>query len=245
MTISRLDHLPVELFHHVFSYLSAHEIFYAFTYVTSYIHAVLQTYRHYRVNFKAISRNQFDLVCQHIIPDHVIALTLSDDKDTPDSIKLFQSRFQIHQFTRLQALEIIEIGPDFCPNFAAQMVTLKHLRSFRCSRSNRIYPWILYASLYRGIEQDLFDTYTPIIPQLSQLKLDHGDFLGSIQFPHLRHLVLERSSIDLIKHIASAAPQLHTLHTSFSFDSFSSELFSPMPQLNRLILRIFGKHFCD
>ena len=244
MNTSRLDHLPVELAHHLLGYFSAHEIFYSFANVTSYIDAVLATYTNYRVNFKAISRNNFDLVCRYIIPDQVIALTLSDDEDTPGLIGLFLSQFQIHQFTRLQALTLFEIGPDFWTNIIAQIVSLKYLRSFLYYPSNRSEPWIcnLSPNEVTQLDKSLFSVYAPILPQLSRLRLCHGDYLGSTLFPCLRHLVLERSTINLINHISSVAPHLKSLDTSFTFHSFQTESIHPLPQLNHLVLRVEGKN---
>ena len=128
MSFCRLDGLPPELFHCLFSYLSGSEIFYAFTNVTSYIDAVLTAYSHDRINFKEISRHRFDLICRYLVPDQVVALTLSDDKETPGLVGLFLSRFQIHQFTRLRALTLIENGPQFWVNIINQLVNLKNLR---------------------------------------------------------------------------------------------------------------------
>ena len=62
------------------------------------------------------------------------------------------------------------------------------------------------------------------------------------RLPQLRHLILDKSTIDIIKHIASAALQLQTLETHLLIDVSSSELILSMPQLNRLILEIKSKH---
>ena len=251
MSNSHLNTLPVELLHHVFSYLSAHEIFYAFTNVTSYIDAVLTTYSPNQVNFKSISRGHFDLICQHLIPAQVIALTLSDDKDTPGLTRLFLSRFQIHQFTRLQALRLIEIEPKFSETVVSQMVTLKHLRSFcycPSNQNNSDQQWVWNIPEYDPLRHEklLFNIYGSILPQVYQLNLWSGYFLNTVQFPRLRDLVLELSTIDMIKHIASTAPQLQSLKTSFAASIQSGELIFLMPHLKQLILRIHGgNNFAD
>ena len=247
MNISRLDDLPVELFHNIFHHLSAYEIFYAFTNVTPYIDSLLNTYGYYRLKFKTIRRNHFDLVCQRIIPDQVIALTLSDDNDTPGLIDLFLSRFQLDQFTRLQALKLMEIRLDCSENIISQMTPLKHLRSFIYYPVNRADPCIPKMTADRIVQLDrsLFDMYSPILPQLCQLRLDRGDLFSSIQFPRLRYLTLGRSSYDVLKHISSAASQLHTLQTRLSIKPLPAELFPPMPDLTRLILETRGKYSCD
>lgn len=245
MNNCQLDNLPVELIHHLLTYFSAHEIFYTFINVTSYINAVLAAYSNYRINCKAITRANFDLICQHIIPDQVIALTLSNDEDTPGLVDLFLSRFQIKQFTRLQSLRMIEIEADFWETIITQMVQLKDLQSFCYFPSNRSNRWIckLSADVVTQLDKSLFVTYAPLLPRLYKLRLCHGDYLDSIQFPHLHHLILERSSTDMIKYICSVAPQLKSLVTNLSDDELSKELIFPLPQLNRLILHIPSKNF--
>jgi hypothetical protein len=245
MNNCQLDYLPVELIHHLLNYFTAHEIFYTFINVTPYLDAVLVAYSNYKVNFKSITRINFDLVCQHITPDQVIALTLSDNEYTPGLMELFLSRFQIDQFTRLQALQLIEIGPDFWENIMTKLVQLKNVRAFSFFPSNRNDPWVfnLPGNELTPLDKSLFGIYAPVLPQLHQLRLCHGDFLKSTQFPHLHHLILERSSVDIMKHICSTAPQLQSLETNFSDDVLTTELIPPMSHLNRLILRIDGKIF--
>jgi hypothetical protein len=243
MNSFQLDNLPVELIHYLLSYFSAHEIFYTFINVTSYINAVLAAYSNYKVNFKSITKTNFDLTCQHIIPDQVISLTLSDDEETPGLIELFLSRFQINQFTRLQSLRLFDIGPDFWEIIITKLVELKNLRFFSFFPSNRSDAWVckLPAKDLKPLDKNLADTYAPVLPQLYQLRLCHGDFLKSIQFPCLRHLVLDRSSVDIIKHICSVAPELKSLDTSFSDDMLTTELIFPFTRLNRLVLLLQRK----
>ena len=167
----RLNGLTAEILHDLFDYFSAHEIFYTFHNVTSYIDAVLVTYTNYRINFKAISRHHFDLVCRHAIPNQVIALTLFDGKDAPDLADLFLSRFQIYQFSRLQALKLISIEPDLWEQIITDMVSLKHLRSFSFLCSNGSVQWTFDTSEDRFTElnQSLLEIYVPTLLQLYQL----------------------------------------------------------------------------
>ena len=243
MSTYQLDILPVELVHHLLNYFSAHEIFYTFRNSTSYIDAILLNYADYRINFKSISRTNFDLICQHIKPDQVISLTLSDDEMTPGLIKLFLSHFQITQFTRLRSLTLIEIGPDFWKNIVSELIELKHLRSFSVFPSNRTSEWVsnMLDDDETQLDEDLFNSYAPVLPQLDKLRLSHGDFLGSIAFPQLRHLILERSSHNIINHICSVAPQLKSLDTTYLDRVLTRELLNPLLQLNRLNLRIDSK----
>ncbi|CAF1310268.1 unnamed protein product [Rotaria sordida] len=233
---------PVELIHELLSYFSAGEIFYTFTNISSYIDNVLFTYSKYRVDFKSITKREFDIVCQQIIPNQVISLILCDNENTPGQMELFLSRFQIDQFTCLRSLTLIDIGPEFWEPIVTKLNSLKNLRSFLYISSTKIDSWITNISDDEVTELDkrLSDIYGPILPQLNRLTLSHGDFLESIQFPYLHHLTIERCKVDIIKYICFAAPQLKSLSTGFRYNKSNTEFIFPFGQLNRLTLRIGG-----
>jgi hypothetical protein len=243
MSISRFDCLPAELIHQLLGYFSAHEIFYTFYNTTSYINAVLPTYSDYRLNLQSISRQQFDLVCQHIMPEQIVGLTISDDEETPGLIDLFLARFRIRQFSRLEGLKLVEIGPNYWEIIIVEMVQLKFLRSFCFILFTEQVRWIsdMSKNCPEQFDRLLFDNCIPMLSQLYQLRLCRGDCLNFIQFPHLRHLALKRSTVDQMKQIALIAPKLQILETSISPSLFSTEFILPMPQLTCLILQIEGK----
>ncbi|CAF0725010.1 unnamed protein product [Adineta steineri] len=234
-----VDSLPVELIHHILSYFTADEIFYTFMNVTSYIDAILLTYSCYRINFKSISRTNFNLICKHIIPNQVTTLTLSNDENTPGLGGLFLSRFQIQQFIHLQSLTLIDIGPDLWENIVTQLIHLKRLCSFSyINLREAFWKSNLSGTAITQIDIDLFNSYAPVLSHLYRLRLCHGDFFESVQFPNLRHLILERSSINTIKHISSVAPQLKSLDTKIQCHTLSTKIIYPLLQLTRLTLVI-------
>jgi hypothetical protein len=245
MNNCRLDRLPVELIHHILNYFAAHEVFYTFKNVSSYLDAILVAYSSYQINFQSITKTNFDLVCQHITPNQVIGLILSNDQNTPGLVECFLSRFQINQFSRLQSLRLIDIGPDFWENIITKLIELKNLSSFSFINSTRNDPWIsnLSGIDITQLDRNLFDSYSLVLPQLHRLRLCHGDFLKSTQFPCLRHLILEQTSADIIKHICSVAPQLKSLRTEFQHNQSNTEILYPLTQLHRLALKIKGKIF--
>ncbi|CAF3829748.1 unnamed protein product [Rotaria sp. Silwood1] len=212
--------------------------------VSSYLDAVLITYSNYYVNFKSISKPNFDLICKHIVPDRVIGLILSNDEDTPGLAELFLTYFQINQFTHLQSLTLFDIGPHLWENIIQSMVELKNLRSFFYTQPSRINSWISDITGFdlNQLDSRLFNIYGPILPQLCRLKLSHGDFLNSIQFPQLQHLILERSSVDIVKHISSVATRLKSLETKFELDDSTTQFLYPLTQLKRLVLEIEGSN---
>ncbi|UJR14684.1 hypothetical protein I4U23_001677 [Adineta vaga] len=240
MNACRLDRLPVELIHQLFNYFSAHEICYTFLNVTSYLDAIVHSYSAYQVDFQSISRTNFDLVCQHIIPDQVTGLTLSDDENTPGLVQLFLSHFEINQFKHLRLLRLVDIGPDFWECIMTQISKLKNLRTFLYVSPNRSDSWIseISARELTKLDKYLAEIYAPILPQLYRLRLSHGDYLESIEFPCLRHLILIRSTAVVVKHICSVAPQLVSFESSFPYDSSYPDIIYPLPQLKQLILKI-------
>ncbi|CAF4822099.1 unnamed protein product, partial [Rotaria sp. Silwood1] len=180
----------------------------------------------------------------HIVPDRVIGLILSNDEDTPGLAELFLTYFQINQFTHLQSLTLFDIGPHLWENIIQSMVELKNLRSFFYTQPSRINSWISDITGFdlNQLDSRLFNIYGPILPQLCRLKLSHGDFLNSIQFPQLQHLILERSSVDIVKHISSVATRLKSLETKFELDDSTTQFLYPLTQLKRLVLEIEGSN---
>ena len=242
MTHSQLDRLPVEIVHHLLGYFSAYEIFVSLHHVTAYIDAVLLNYSSYSVNFKSVTKAEFDLVCQCMAPDQVRSLTLSNDGETPGQVNLFSSRFQINQFTRLRSLTLIEIGAEFWEAIVAQVIDLKDLRSFVfivTSNSRFWYTGVPTTTLL-ALDKSVFDVYRPALSQLNRLRLYHGDYLKSVHFPNLRQLMLNRTSLEMIQHISQVAPQLRSLETEFHHSSSGDEIIFSFLELKWLCLTITG-----
>jgi hypothetical protein len=198
------------------------------------------------VNFKSITKKEFDLVCQRIIPNQVISLTLSNNEDTPGQVELFLSRFQINQFTSLRSLTLIDLGPDYWQSVITRLVDLKNLRSFMYISTDTD-SWIcqIPSNDLTSLDLCLFDNYRPMLPQLTRLRLSHGNFLASVQFPYLHHLIHQQCTDVIIKHISYAAPQLKSLETKFRHTKSSTGFIFQFGQLNRLILRIEGENLMN
>ncbi|CAF0936102.1 unnamed protein product [Adineta steineri] len=242
MSHSSIDIFPVELIYQLLNYFSAHEIFHTFTNISSYIDNVLLDYSNYRLNFKSITKKEFDLVCQRITPSHVISLTLCDNENTPGQIELFLSRFQLNQFTRLCSLTLIDIGPDYWESIVTNLNDLKNLRSFFCYSMSKTDTWISKISYDNIIQLDLhlFNNYSLIFPHLKWLRFTHGYFLNSIQFPYLLHLILRSCTIDTMTNICHAAPNLKSLTTVLKLNESDSNFILPFNQMNRLTLHTEG-----
>ena len=123
-----LDLLPVELLFHLFTYFWTHEILLSFLNVSDHVDAILTNYSTYQVNFKAILKSHFDLVCKYIRPDQIISLIISDETDTSGQSELFFSHFRIEQFTQLQCLTLIEPEIDTLSFIFPNLINLHRLR---------------------------------------------------------------------------------------------------------------------
>ncbi len=244
MTRCLLDKFPVELIHQIFNYFSTLEILLTFSDVSSYLDAVLHGYSSYKVNFKSIDRNNFDLICQRILPEQVISLTLSDDQETPGQVELFLSHFQIQQFTGLRSLTLIDLGPTWWIPILSNLTQLRSLRSMIYIIPAKTYSWVssLSCDELTALDGHLSEASAPIFSQLNQLRLAHGDYLKSTPLPCLRHLILDRCVSDTLKYLGNTAPQLKSLNIKLECSSTDEEFFYPFHQLYRLTMRVTGNY---
>lgn len=104
--------LPIELLYRIFDILDNETILFQFRNVCKRFYFVIQTYNQYKLNFQSISKSSFHSICRLIQPENVSSLTLSNDNQTPDQIKLFLLLFNIEQFTRLRSLTLIQIDEN-------------------------------------------------------------------------------------------------------------------------------------
>jgi hypothetical protein len=140
-------------------------------------------------------------------------------------------------------LTLVEVGPDFWEPIMTKLIDLKNLRSFIYDSSgsnDSSSSKICYDDAVK-LDKRLFDSYGPVLPQLNRLKLSHGEFLSSVQFPYLRHLIIQKCKANIMKHICCAAPQLKSLETNLQCDQSSIEFIFPFDRLTRLVLRITGE----
>ena len=199
-----LDLFPVELLRMIFEYLWAHDIFYSFFNISDYIDSILLSYDQYALNFQSILKNQFDVVCQHVQPDQVISLTLSDSDDTPGQSQLFMSFFSLNQFTRLRTLKLVEID-DESQSLFLDLHKLESLVSLE-------------------LELKFYVSYHETIPQIKRLILNDptGSYLNNVKtsifltnaLSHLSQLSMPYCSSAQLRQILNFIPTLRLLKTS-------------------------------
>jgi hypothetical protein len=239
---SSLNLLPVELFYTLFTYFLAHEILLTFSDVSDYIDAILLSYSAYRIDFKAIRMDNFDLVCHRIRPNQIISLIISDDNDTPGLSELFFSRFSIEQFTQLRSLILIEIEIDSLKLIFPNLYKLNQLRSlsFNIATIRHKYPiWNNDDSNESTrLKSLLIETYTHVLPRLNHIDLNHSTDLVSLSLPYLRHLKLSKFSEDELEMIFQKSLQLKSLDIVLHMNVLESKFILPPNQLSRLNLKI-------
>ena len=242
---SRLDALPFQVLHILFTYFLAHEILFTFSNVSDYIDISLLTYSAYQFNFKSIPRATFDFLCHRIRPEQVISLTLSDDNDTTGQTELFLSRFRIEQFIHLRSLKLAQIEFESLEPIFSNLDKLKQLKALSFNDSTIKFKYPLkphtYSSEYDQIILLILNTYFSVLPQLTRLYFNNGTTLTRLPLSNLRHLKLERCFIDDLKTIFHNAPELKSLDICLNLEDPNLTTNLTSSQLIRLKLKIQGE----
>lgn len=106
-----LELLPNELLLLMFEYLKDNELLSTFYGLNSRFNNLLyQQIPFYNLNLNSVSKRSVDIICQQHLPiiyDRIIALSLSDDRETPTQINLFYSSItSFNIFIRLKSLTL-------------------------------------------------------------------------------------------------------------------------------------------
>ncbi|UJR16992.1 hypothetical protein I4U23_003890 [Adineta vaga] len=209
-----LDQFPVEIIFDVFKYFTASEILYSFYNFSRYLRQCIRSYQKYKINFTSISKNEFDQICKIIRPDQILALTLSDDEETPGQTALFFTRFPRfeQQFIRLECLHI--------RNFE-EFPGLSQMESLHTLSIDFIH-WPLYAFELVPIQQ--FD----------------DKLANMFRLPTLRTLILNKESLNIrfnLK-ILPIAEQVHKFQFHLrTIDNFPF-IFNFIPNIQKLTISL-------
>lgn len=110
----RLESLPNEILLELFGFFHAVDLLCTFCGLNSRFNTLLLAhFHHFHLDFRSISKKNFDLVCRQYLPlisDRIISLCLSNDDDTPQQTDLFLSRnLHFSQFIYLRSLSLYNI----------------------------------------------------------------------------------------------------------------------------------------
>jgi hypothetical protein len=186
-----LDRLPTEILYLIFSYLSPFEISFSFSNISKHLNNILHGYDlQYSINFRNISQKQLCSLKQHLRPERVISLFISNDENNLAKAKYFLSLFDMKLFTRLRSLSLSNIDNKSADLLLPHLVRL----SLHQLTSLSITNWCTNSRIY-----ELLNLHAK---SLQRLRLSRAAILNRNIFPkHLQHLVLTSTDIFYLRTI--------------------------------------------
>ncbi|CAF1267578.1 unnamed protein product [Rotaria sp. Silwood1] len=174
--ISSFESLSNELFFEIFEYLSPCDMFRSFINVNNLFNSIIYSYP-LHLNFRSISRLEFDYICYNLRPKQVISLILSDET-IPYQVHLFKKYFPFfkNEFINLQSLTLIEMFDDIID--LPESVRYLEIRKF---------------DTYKNFGFNFDELLEQQAKYLIHLKIDRIGLLNSLntQFPNLTHLTID------------------------------------------------------
>ncbi|CAF1181498.1 unnamed protein product [Rotaria sordida] len=208
----------------IFDYLSTCDILHGFLKLSTYINSIVLNYNHYQINFRSILKYDFDLICQHIRPNKMVSLILSDGIDTPHRSDVFLSLFKLEEFyLTLQCLTLQDI------NNQSMELIINHLDKFNNLSSLTILNNNLIPS---SILKNLFT-------RLIRLNISCEWFFYNITLMHqLKYLTItNRCTFNQLEHIIHHIPNLISLNICLERENRAT-IQGITSNLTRLVLNI-------
>ncbi|CAF0916631.1 unnamed protein product [Adineta steineri] len=239
-----LETLANELLLSIFEYLSVVHLFHTFDNLNTRFNTLLFTrFQKYHLNFRSISKRDFDIVCQRYLPlitNRILSLTLSDDNETPDQIKSFLSYgLNLRQLTHLRSVRLYHLRSTMLMQILLtefhQLPFLTHLDLIDCSFENE----------HQSISDQLNDLWS-----VSKLNYCHLDihFNRQIYIIHpsvvstsLRSLSIQsyRYGPKELNHLLQNTPRLQHLCISIRDDPEDQPLPLTISSLIKLKLSVY------
>ncbi|UJR24549.1 hypothetical protein I4U23_005924 [Adineta vaga] len=212
---------------------------------SDYLNDILNGYSNWSLNFKSISRDDFDFICHQIQPEKVISLTISDDCDTPGQSELFFSRFQLEQFVHLRCLRLINIEFESLEHIFTNLHKLKQMKSFSFHINSITYKYydkkINYWSKLKRLKPTILHSYAQVIPHLDRLETDNHTVISRLPSINLRSLKICLFSAKKLRSIMNKLPYLNSLDVSLQLTNGNDmNIDFESSKLTRLHLKIYG-----
>ncbi|CAF4474520.1 unnamed protein product [Rotaria sp. Silwood2] len=218
MSTCLFDSFPVELVHNIFHYLWAHEIFYGFARLSSYIDNVLVGYDRYSISLSSMLKHQFDLMCLHTRPEQVISITLVENNDTPNQSEMFFSKFDILQFINLRSFSIISSNQSIFRQLNL-LCRLNNFQSLTLPHISDTY-WCLFGS---SVETTL--------PRLKQLITRDYPLMEPLN--NMKYLTITHCYCHNLEYLLSQMTNLYSLNITLSLN-MSTHWSRKVPMMNHL-----------
>lgn len=195
-----LEQLSNELLLDIFEYLQSVHLIQAFYKLNTRFNAlIIAHFKNHGLNLQSISKHTFNTICQEYLPliaDHITALRLSDDDDTPEEIDIFLSNPRaFYHFTRLTTLTLNHISSiETFEKFVKHFTRLRNLTRFELIDCCVLFKPKILRSLINGIWR---------LPKLTScsldLQIDSNDLLRipSVRSKSIKHLYIENILFDM------------------------------------------------
>ena len=168
-----LGRLPNELLYRILGILDNETILFSFRLTCRRFYSIVQSYNHYQLDFRSISKPNFRSICRSIHPAHIVSLTLSNENQTANQIKCFLSSFSVQQMTRLRSLTLLKIDYQDFNTILQPLSTLSSLsltfsnNNFQNSETLSLLSSVISGQYLRSLT---FDLSTENINQISWSK---------------------------------------------------------------------------
>ncbi|CAF1136605.1 unnamed protein product [Adineta ricciae] len=165
-----LGTLPNELLYRILGILDNQTILFSFRLTCRRFYSIVQTYNHYQLDFRSVSKPNFRSICRSIHPEHIVSLTLSNENQTANQIKCFLSSFPFQQMTRLRSLTLFKIDYQDFHTILQALSTISSLsltfsnNNFQNSETLSLLSSIISGRYLRSLT---FDLSTENISQIS------------------------------------------------------------------------------
>jgi hypothetical protein len=269
-TIDCLSTLPVEILHRIFDGLDVSTIVLSLRITCRRLKAIVDNYDRYALDFRSISRTNFQFLCRLVDPRKVTSLTLASMEETFDQIELFISYFRVRQFNRIRSLTLIDIKEnqlkDVLKRFQYTSLTsfsftLGSRDDRRKMTTARLISSIITKANLHHLNLDIYfhrieNITWPVQCTIRYLKIRFCDEFNQILTilrcsSHLKTLVVEFShSVDRIITQQNSSSTIFHQITSLTLEQLRMNIddleyfLSLMPSLIHLKLIGFG-HFMD
>lgn len=256
-----LEVLANELLLDLLDYFHAVEILRSFHGLNKRFDALILIYfQKHRLDFRAASKRNFDLVCQENLPlitNQIISLGLSSDDEIPQQIDLFHSYgWTLNRFQNLSSLFFSHVrSGELISDILRECPQLIHLNLTSCYFGRQqddilclvkciwSLPKLIYCYLNIIVKTGF---YMPT-PDCVSLSLEHLSVLGVMYridqlaslyecTPHLRYLSLDLTSTSSVTEIRTSFSSIIDLNISFVGTEQNSleSLLQHVPNLFRL-----------
>jgi hypothetical protein len=237
--------LANELILDLFEFLDTNHLLQAFFGLNTRFNQLLLTkFRSYRLDFRSISKHDFEIVCQQYLPiiiDRIISLNLSDNEETPNLPKIFLSHnFTINQFIYLKSFSLYYIQSFEILNQLILQCNdlnyLTHLNLIKCyfnyqendmqSLMNNI--WVL-----KKLTHCIFDQITSRKMRLTSI---------SVISSSIKYLTLEKITCDFkdLSHLFEYTPCLQRISINLTYGFPNQQLQTPILSIISLKILYHG-----